>query len=258
MSTSSSTSGSSSSAPVLATKSLPILNISPGKVSWSQEQDDYNQALVYVLIQQLPHFKWTQVTQTTSTWARVPKTLWDKLEFGVRNVRVLVVSPKGLVAIYTPRTSPISTTMPTSTSTIDEQTWSQMMKVDENYPQMQKEQEHVTVKEQQEQEEHDDEESSVVLQEDVWDLRRLSLIHQKSLVIAELAWDPVKSLPDQEYLITWELDGGGLKGHLVTDSTTVSLSLWPDTLYHIQVCSLFIHSFAKQNNFLHNLWPLIK
>lgn len=38
-----------------------------------------------------------------------------------------------------------------------------------------------------------------------------------------------------EYLVTWEVDGGGLKGNLFTDTTSVTLSLWPDTVYHIQV-----------------------
>ncbi len=68
-----------------------------------------------------------------------------------------------------------------------------------------------------------------------FEIRLVSLIHQKSLVIAELRWDDVGGNPSQEYLITWELTGGGLKGHLVTDSTSVTLSLWPDTTYQIQV-----------------------
>lgn len=65
----------------------------------------------------------------------------------------------------------------------------------------------------------------------------MSLIHQKVLVIAEVAW-PVQRSSDGEsvdYLVTWEVDGGGLKGHLYTDATSVTLSLWPDTIYHIQV-----------------------
>lgn len=68
-----------------------------------------------------------------------------------------------------------------------------------------------------------------------FELRVVSLIHQKSLVIAELKWDEIGGNPNQDYLITWELTGGGLKGHLVTDSTSVTLSLWPDTTYQIQV-----------------------
>lgn len=61
----------------------------------------------------------------------------------------------------------------------------------------------------------------------------MSLIHQKVLVIAEVAWEP--RVPRGVYLVTWEVDGGGLKGNLFTDSTCVTLSLWPDTIYHIQV-----------------------
>jgi hypothetical protein len=66
-----------------------------------------------------------------------------------------------------------------------------------------------------------------------WELREVSLIHQKVLVIAEVAWEP--RVLRGVYLVTWEVDGGGLKGNLFTDSTCVTLSLWPDTIYHIQV-----------------------
>ena len=66
-----------------------------------------------------------------------------------------------------------------------------------------------------------------------WELREVSLIHQKVLVIAEVAWEP--RVTRGVYLVTWEVDGGGLKGNLFTDSTCVTLSLWPDTIYHIQV-----------------------
>lgn len=58
------------------------------------------------------------------------------------------------------------------------------------------------------------------------------------LVIAEIAWDAVPAYVVQQrpvYFVTWEVDGGGLKGNLFTDSTCVTLSLWPDTVYHIQV-----------------------
>lgn len=66
-----------------------------------------------------------------------------------------------------------------------------------------------------------------------WALREISLIHQKVLVIGEIAWEPKATRG--VYLVTWEVDGGGLKGNLFTDSTCVTLSLWPDTVYHIQV-----------------------
>lgn len=120
-----------------------------------------------------------------------------------------------------------------------------MMKVDDNYPPPRESMDRSKV----DNSDSADSEVEVVTMpeergepEDVWALRRLSLIHQKSLVIAELAWEDVKKAPEQEYLITWELDGGGLKGHLVTDSTTVSLSLWPDTLYHIQV-NIYVYTY---------------
>lgn len=73
-----------------------------------------------------------------------------------------------------------------------------------------------------------------MLQTRGWNLREVSLIHQGVLVIAEVSWDPQTSEPSV-YLVTWQLQGGGLKGSLLTDSTCVTLSLWPDTLYHIQV-----------------------
>ncbi|KAI8432192.1 hypothetical protein MSG28_004651 [Choristoneura fumiferana] len=66
-----------------------------------------------------------------------------------------------------------------------------------------------------------------------WTLKEISLIHQKVLVIGEIAWEP--RIARGVYLVTWEVDGGGLKGNLFTDSTRVTLSLWPDTIYHIQV-----------------------
>ncbi|XP_028038378.1 uncharacterized protein LOC114249099 [Bombyx mandarina] len=66
-----------------------------------------------------------------------------------------------------------------------------------------------------------------------WTLKEISLIHQKVLVIGEIAWEP--RIARGVYLVTWEVDGGGLKGNLFTDSTRVTLSLWPDTVYHIQV-----------------------
>jgi len=59
------------------------------------------------------------------------------------------------------------------------------------------------------------------------------LVFLQVLVLTEVAWEP--RLDHTEYLVTWEVDGGGLKGNLFTDTTSVTLSLWPDTIYHIQV-----------------------
>lgn len=70
-------------------------------------------------------------------------------------------------------------------------------------------------------------------------MREVSLIHQGVLVIAEVSWEPRGARGTEGaqslYLVTWELEGGGLKGNLLTDSTCVTLSLWPDTVYRIQV-----------------------
>ena len=35
--------------------------------------------------------------------------------------------------------------------------------------------------------------------------------------------------------MTWELRSGGLRGHLVSEEPRVSLSLWPDEDYVVQV-----------------------
>ncbi|KAJ8966683.1 hypothetical protein NQ314_003372 [Rhamnusium bicolor] len=59
------------------------------------------------------------------------------------------------------------------------------------------------------------------------------LFIRKFWSLGEIAWEPKANRG--VYLVTWEVDGGGLKGNLFTDSTCVTLSLWPDTIYHIQV-----------------------
>ncbi|RZF37658.1 hypothetical protein LSTR_LSTR003069 [Laodelphax striatellus] len=66
-----------------------------------------------------------------------------------------------------------------------------------------------------------------------WRLRQVSVIHQEAVVIAEVAWEARQ--PRALYLVTWEVAGGGLRGNLLTASTSVALSLWPDTQFHVQV-----------------------
>lgn len=66
-----------------------------------------------------------------------------------------------------------------------------------------------------------------------WHVRILSLIRQASIVTADLQWTQF-DYPTQ-CLVTWEVSGGGLMGNLLTDSTTVQLSLWPHTVYEIEV-----------------------
>lgn len=59
------------------------------------------------------------------------------------------------------------------------------------------------------------------------------MYQQGSLVSANVGW-PTTSAPSQ-CLITWEVDGGGLTGNLLTDSSSVQLSLWPETKYSVRV-----------------------
>lgn len=80
-----------------------------------------------------------------------------------------------------------------------------------------------------------------------WHLRQVSVIHQEAVVIAEVAWEPRH--PRALYLVTWEVAGGGLRGNLLTSSTCVALSLWPDTLFHVQVRIVCFHSSYLYLNF---------
>jgi hypothetical protein len=59
------------------------------------------------------------------------------------------------------------------------------------------------------------------------------MIEQEFLVSTHLAWEPENLL--NQCLVTWEVFGGGLMGNLLTDSSNVELSLWPDTKYRVQV-----------------------
>uniref|UniRef100_A0A1A9VGS6 Uncharacterized protein n=1 Tax=Glossina austeni TaxID=7395 RepID=A0A1A9VGS6_GLOAU len=68
---------------------------------------------------------------------------------------------------------------------------------------------------------------------ETWSLHTVSMLQQDSLVLVDVAWEPL-SLPNQ-CLVTWEVSGGGLMGNLLTESFNVQLSLWPDTNYRVQV-----------------------
>lgn len=59
------------------------------------------------------------------------------------------------------------------------------------------------------------------------------MIKQEFLVLTHLAWEPSDYLTN--CLVTWEVYGGGLMGTLLTDSSNVELSLWPETRYRVQV-----------------------
>lgn len=59
------------------------------------------------------------------------------------------------------------------------------------------------------------------------------MVRENSLVSANIAWESQNSPSD--CLVTWEVSGGGLIGNLLTQSSNVELSLWPDTKYRVQV-----------------------
>ncbi|CAD7091528.1 unnamed protein product [Hermetia illucens] len=68
---------------------------------------------------------------------------------------------------------------------------------------------------------------------ETWALRTVSMLQQGALVLVDVAWAPL-NMPNQ-CLVTWEVSGGGLMGNLLTESSSVQLSLWPDTKYRVQV-----------------------
>lgn len=68
---------------------------------------------------------------------------------------------------------------------------------------------------------------------DTWSLSVQSMVRDNSLVSTNIAW--TASNTPSDCLVTWEVSGGGLIGNLLTQSSNVELSLWPETKYRIQV-----------------------
>ncbi|KAH8351274.1 hypothetical protein KR084_004990 [Drosophila pseudotakahashii] len=68
-----------------------------------------------------------------------------------------------------------------------------------------------------------------------FELRILKAQRQESLVLTDIGWDEIIANASRQCLITWEVSGGGLIGNLLTDTARAELSLWPDTVYNIQV-----------------------
>ncbi|XP_037029390.1 transmembrane protein fend-like [Bradysia coprophila] len=66
-----------------------------------------------------------------------------------------------------------------------------------------------------------------------WPIRVATMVKQEFLVATHLAWEPSNVLVN--CLVTWEVYGGGLMGNLLTDTSNVELSLWPDTKYRVEV-----------------------
>ncbi|CAL4069459.1 unnamed protein product [Meganyctiphanes norvegica] len=68
----------------------------------------------------------------------------------------------------------------------------------------------------------------------IWPLMYEAQVEDSGFVTTRVWWAP-QSNKAGDYLVTWDVEGGGLKGHLYTDIPEVDLSLWPDTIYHVQV-----------------------
>lgn len=174
------------------------MRVSGALARWPPPTTQPGAPLVYVVMRRSPNGPWRQIIQTIDLATRVPANNGGAL------LRVLVVDPQGLVTIYSPDESynkENSLKKKKKINTEIRATTPDSMMTDPA--------------------------------DQVWTLKEVSLIHQKVLVIGEIAWEPRTN--KGVYLVTWEVDGGGLKGNLFTDSTCVTLSLWPDTVYHIQV-----------------------
>ncbi|KAJ8919238.1 hypothetical protein NQ315_003821 [Exocentrus adspersus] len=185
--------------PVIHTKGEGVIRVSGSLARWPRPSSvDSQTPLVYVVMRKSQSGPWRQIIQTLDHTTRVPANS----DQGGALLRVLVVDPQGLVTIYSPDEASVreNKKRKKTINTEIKATTSKTTTTDADAP---------------------------------WVLREVSLIHQKVLVIGEIAWEPKTNRG--VYLVTWEVDGGGLKGNLFTDSTCVTLSLWPDTIYHIQV-----------------------
>jgi len=81
-----------------------------------------------------------------------------------------------------------------------------------------------------------------------FELRILKAQRQESLVLTDIGWDEMIANASRQCLITWEVSGGGLIGNLLTDTARAELSLWPDTVYNIQVkCKRKVSSHMVYN-----------
>lgn len=185
--------------PVIHTKGEGVIRVVGALARWPRPSSvSLTTPLVYVVMRKSQSGPWRQIIQTLDLTTRVPLNSDQPGSM----LRVLVVDPQGLVTIYSPDEASVreNKKRKKTINTEIKATTSKSTLADADAP---------------------------------WTLREVSLIHQKVLVIGEIAWEPKTTRG--VYLVTWEVDGGGLKGNLFTDSTCVTLSLWPDTVYHIQV-----------------------
>ncbi|KAE9537205.1 hypothetical protein AGLY_006228 [Aphis glycines] len=259
--------GGSQPSPVVEARGERALTIESGTLRWPRPadlQEPSSQRLVYVIMRRRDpgtRRSWSQLGQTPGYKARLPKTTapWT--------VRVLAVSAEGLVTIFSPApvsstsvlrvpvesvaargatddasptqelaaTPPPTLSSPTATAVLHDLRDADIIIRSLGRDQILGIRLPLAAKS------ASQEESLRLMGGDnpsdsseVWNLREVSMIHQKVLVIAEVAWD-ARQVHRPAYLVTWEIDGGGLKGNLFTDTTCVTLSLWPDTAYLIQV-----------------------
>ena len=183
--------------PVIHTKDEGVIRVNGALALWPRPSSvGPATPLVYVVMRKSRSGPWRQIIQTLDLTTRVPLNS----DRAGSTLRVLVVDPQGLVTIYSPDES-LARENRKRKKTINTEIKATT--------------------------------SKSTYGDSPWVLKEISLIHQKVLVIGEIAWEPKTTRG--VYLVTWEVDGGGLKGNLFTDSTCVTLSLWPDTVYHIQV-----------------------
>ncbi|XP_065204825.1 uncharacterized protein LOC135834785 [Planococcus citri] len=238
------------SVPVIQTRGEEVIFVKNQTAYWpkpSRIRHGTGDPLVYVVMRRLPGKMWRQITQTLETSSRVPS---EDLSSGAM-LRVLVVDRDGLLTIYSPVASESSLRSANDIARSSGQNslnnlfapanatnggQNKSIGAENAIPGKGRRINTEIVKSSQQQDSNRTSEI-VAAEYTAWNLREISLIHQKVLVIAEIAWDAVPTYVVQRpvYFVTWEVDGGGLKGNLFTDSTCVTLSLWPDTVYHIQV-----------------------
>ncbi|RZF49019.1 hypothetical protein LSTR_LSTR010727 [Laodelphax striatellus] len=189
-----------------------VLRIEGSQAHWPEPSED-DSPWVYLVLTRVPYpgeRVSDQIQQTLELSFQLPDSSEDSRD----SMRVLVIGRNGLHTVYSPRHS---TELPSARETAQEVIRSlgggsmqglQLPSVEPNT-------------------------LFRPYSGEKWNLRELSRVRQESIVSTHITWDPRRS--NALYLVTWEIDGGGLQGNLFTESSTVNLSLWSDTVFHIQV-----------------------
>ncbi|XP_050536866.1 uncharacterized protein LOC126903014 isoform X2 [Daktulosphaira vitifoliae] len=238
---------SSQPSPVVEARGEKTLMIDAGTLRWPKPTDTTSSRLVYVIMRRREpgtRRTWSQLGQTADYKLRLPKTTAPS------TVRVLAVSVEGLMTIYSPdssldisATTEINSAMSLLSPSKSAGPSAQDLRDADIIIRSLGRDQILGIRLPLAARSEPQEESLRLMGGDssdsteAWNLREVSMIHQKVLVIAEVAWD-ARQVRRPAYLVTWEIVGGGLKGNLFTDTTCVTLSLWPDTAYLIQVSLL--------------------